>query len=381
MKRAELATIGAAAPVPYVPGEAALKYIEASLRPETSKMYLREFKAFAKWCAARGTSSLPADPHVIADYLVDDKIDEESKTRGVGLRPRASIERIRAAISAIHAGHASYLVRSKQVDVEPTNPARDQIVARALKGLYRTATDEYQTARKKNPKVEPPAPKARPPQPRRPITRAELGRLLQVCSKDIVGSRDRAVFAVCWYSGLRRGELVALNRSDLEFTDEVLIISLPRSKTNQTGKAEYVTIARLDAPYNRDKPVARPFCPVQILEEWLDKAEIDEGAVFRNFRGSHGRSAGTTRTRLSDAGAQELMKGAALRARLPNAARLGMHSMRRGVLTELARRGVPVTDIARHGRHRNLNTTMGYVDEADRRSGGPTKVFRDRHAD
>jgi integrase len=348
----------------YVLGEASFDYIANSIRPETAQMYKREFATFARWCEARKIRSLPAPAQAIADYLI-----------GLGDRPRASIQRIRAAISAWHTAYLANVER--QTGESQVNPARDQLVTLALKGLYRRTAEEF-AKQKKSRRTRRSVPgggeetivqRARPPKSVAALPLDDLETLLRLSPSTLRGLRNQVVFAVCWYSGLRRSELVMIDRCDLEFTVEGLIIRLPFFKTDQEGEGDEVAIARQPD---------REFCPVALLETWIERAAIAEGssAVFLNFAGSHGRSADRPRRRLSASGVRELLREAGREAGIANADRLGGHSFRRGVGTDLAREGAPIQDIARHLRQRDIRTTMRYLDEANRRAGGPTKIFR-----
>jgi len=44
-------------------------FVSASKAPETVRVYSYHWRAFERWCVARGVRPLPADPHSIADYI------------------------------------------------------------------------------------------------------------------------------------------------------------------------------------------------------------------------------------------------------------------------------------------------------------------------
>jgi site-specific recombinase XerD len=52
----------------------------------------------------------------------------------------------------------------------------------------------------------------------------------------VTGLRARAVLLLSFTRAFRRSELSTLNREDLKFIEDCLIVSLVRSKTNQLGQ-------------------------------------------------------------------------------------------------------------------------------------------------
>lgn len=55
---------------------------------------------------------------------------------------------------------------------------------------------------------------------------------------NLAGRRTGALLLIGFTGAFSRSELVGLNLKHIELTDETLILSLPRSKTNQTGELE-----------------------------------------------------------------------------------------------------------------------------------------------
>jgi integrase len=89
----------------------------------------------------------------------------------------------------------------------------------------------------------------------------------------LAGLRDRALLPVGFVAALRRSELAALAVADVAEHANGLVLSLPRSKTNQTGEqAELVVLPRAGTPGR---------CPVTALQTWLAAAGITDGPVFR----------------------------------------------------------------------------------------------------
>ena len=87
---------------------------------------------------------------------------------------------------------------------------------------------------------------------------------------DVKSVRDRALLLIGFFGAFRRGELAKLDVDYLTWEPEGLIISLPRSKTDQSGQGKIKAI-----PYGEGQ-----LCAVTALKNWLDTADIEEGSVF-----------------------------------------------------------------------------------------------------
>ena len=149
-------------------------------------------------------------------------------------------------------------------------------------------------------------------------------------------------------AALRRSELAALDVADLAEHEHGLVVSIPRSKTNQTGEqAELVVLPRAGHP-------AR--CPVTALASWLDAAGITAGPVFRPvFTGNR-----AVPRPLHPESVNALVQAAVARAGL-NPAPYSAHSLRAGFVTYAHLRGASDRAIAHQTRHRSLATLGGYV--------------------
>src|SRR5690349_8427490 len=82
------------------------------------------------------------------------------------------------------------------------------------------------------------------------------------------GLRDRALLVLGFAGALRRSELVALDVEDLEETAEGLHVRIRRSKTDQEGAGDFVSI-----------PHGSRLRPVAGVRAWLEAAGITEGPI------------------------------------------------------------------------------------------------------
>jgi integrase len=96
-------------------------------------------------------------------------------------------------------------------------------------------------------------------------------RMLAQCDDSLIGRRDRALIAVGMAGAFRRSELIALTTDDIETTKEGLLITIRRSKGDQEGAGQVVSL-----------PHGHHIRPVEALDQWLDSAGITSGLLFRS---------------------------------------------------------------------------------------------------
>jgi hypothetical protein len=118
-----------------------------------------------------------------------------------------------------------------------------------------------------------------------------------------------------------------MDKVEIRFVPEGMIVTLRRSKTNQEGAIEDIGIAR-----GRWAET----CPVRALEAWLNAAHITQGPIFRPL-GKHGNVRGH---RLTDHAVGLIIKRAAERAGL-DPAQFSGHSLRAGLVTSAYAADVP----------------------------------------
>lgn len=94
--------------------------------------------------------------------------------------------------------------------------------------------------------------------------------MLAALPANLQGIRDRALLVV----GFRRSELTALNLDDVTETEDGLVLSLRRSKTDQEGQGSKVALPWGSHPET---------CPVRSYRTWKAAAGLTAGAVFRGI--------------------------------------------------------------------------------------------------
>ncbi len=166
----------------------------------------------------------------------------------------------------------------------------------------------------------------------------------------VKGKRDRALLLLGFCAALRRSELAGVKVEDLEFTAQGIILTLPRSKTDQTGQGRKIGI-----PKGRGR-----ICPVMAVNEWIVQLGADEGFLFRAV--SKGRRIGDEK--LSDRAVADIIKHYAAQAGL-NPERYSGHSLRSGLATSAAQHGISSWKIRQQTGHKSDTMLARYIRDGD----------------
>src|SRR5713101_6237524 len=233
----DLTTVPASAVALGADLTAALDLAKAEKAPSTRKACKTDFRMFREWCDGRGVSALPAAPETVASYLAAHAATSKPSTLG-------------RRVAAIRYSH-------KLASLEPPTDAEG--VKATMRGIRRT----FGTARTK----------------KAPAIAAKMQSMVALAPDSLTGLRDRALLLVGFAGAFRRSELVALDVADIQFTDDGLVVTLRRSKTDQEGEGRKVGIPHGSKPQT---------CPVRALRAWLEAAGISEGPLFRSVN-RHGK--------------------------------------------------------------------------------------------
>src|SRR5262249_19124442 len=112
-----------------------------------------------------------------------------------------------------------------------------------------------------------------------PILVENLRRMVAHVPDGVLGMRNLALLIVGFSGALRRSELVGLDRADIQTTEDGLVVTIRRSKTDQEGQGR-----KIGLPYGS----RRQTCPVRSLQAWLEISGIKEGPIFRPIN-RHGK--------------------------------------------------------------------------------------------
>lgn len=142
--------------------------------------------------------------------------------------------------------------------------------------------------------------------------------------------RDLALLEVLYCTAGRIGEIMALNRTDINFSGMDVIIY------GEKGKMERRVYLTEEAAYH--------------LKLYLDSRTDTNPALFVTLKAPH--------ERLSKSGVQAMLRKLGKR--------LGIHAhphkFRRSLLTDAGARGIPLQEIQKYAGHKKPDTTMLYVD-------------------
>jgi integrase len=269
-------------------------YATAAASGNTLKAYTKDWAHFARWCRMRGAEPLPPSPELVGLYIAD-------LATAQGGRPALSVASIERRLSGLV---WSYAQRGQPLD------RKDRHIATVLAGIRRKH--------------------ARPPVQKEAILADDIRAMVATLPRDLRGLRDRAILLIGFAGGLRRSEIVSLDRHKddtldsggwIDILDGGALITL----RGKTGWRE-VEIGRGSSEQT---------CPVHALEQWLHFARIDFGPVFTGVTRDGKRARDT---RLNDKHIARLIKtcvlAAGLRADLPDAERVKLysgHSLRAGL--------------------------------------------------
>lgn len=203
------------------------------------------------------------------------------------------------------------------------------------------------------------------------VTGDILAQLLATCRNEtLVDLRDRAVLLLGFASGgRRRSEIAGLRIEDLIDEDPVpsdpknpdspllpcLTIHLGRTKTTTIeDEASVVLIGR----------------PVTALKQWISKAAIASGPIFRKID----QWGNIDRRALTPQSVNLILKTRVAQAGLDPAA-FSAHGLRSGFLTEAANRGIPLLEAMAQSQHKSVSQASSYYNNSERKMGRAARLI------
>ena len=301
------------------PLDACATRARGALSANTERAMRSDLAIYAAWCDERELPALPASAETIAAF-----VDAMAKVRAP-----ATVRRYVASIAAAH--RALGLART----------ARAEPVRRALQRMHRR--------------------KGRRQDQAKGLTGALRQRLLEATGEGLIDARNRALLAVAYDTLLRRGELVALQVSDIvEEVDGAATVLVRRSKADPEGRGATVYLAR-DS--------------VALLREWLGRSGVARGRLFRSLaRGAVGEG-------LDASQVPRIFKAMAERAGLPVEVVQGIsgHSTRVGAAQDMVAGGIGMAAILHAGRWKTPAMVNRYGEGLLARRSGAAQLARLQH--
>ena len=284
----------------------------------TERARRADLSDFVEWCIAQGREALPATPETVKNYI------GHLDTLG---RAISTIERRLQSITHMHKA-------AKTPDI----PTKSDAVRLTLRRIKRRLADAGQKRGRGQ---------------AAPLTFDLVGLLIKACDDDaarvihhpdrrgyISALRDKAMIALAYSTLMRRGELVALNMSDIDLARGVLTIR--KSKTDQDGAGAQAGIEEVTQ---------------QHLIRYLHRAGHSDGPVFRSNNG----------TRLDGRDVARIIQRRAKQAGLSpdQVAALSAHSTRVGAAVDAASAGRSLVQVQRDGRWKSANMVARYTEAVD----------------
>ncbi|TVP68867.1 MAG: integrase, partial [Rhodobacteraceae bacterium] len=160
--------------------DTARDYASAAASDNTLKAYAKDWAHFARWCRMRGADPLPPSPELVGLYIADLAAPQG---HGPTKPPALSVASIERRLSGLGWGYAQ---RGLRLD------RKDRHIASVLAGIRRKH--------------------ARPPMQKEAILADDIRAMVATLPHDLRGLRDRAILLIGFAGGLRRSEIVSLDR-------------------------------------------------------------------------------------------------------------------------------------------------------------------------
>jgi integrase len=214
------------------------------------------------------------------------------------------------------------------------------------------------------------SPRPRRRKSKRAVTRDVLDRLVATCATDrLADTRDLAVLLLAFASGGRRRSEVARLRVE-QLSDEP---GVPLDPTDPKSPALPCVSIQLGRTKTGDADnEGRVFLvgpPVEALREWLERADIRKGPIFRAID----RWEAIEERALTPQSINLVVKRRCLMAGL-DPKDFAAHGLRSGYLTEAARQGVALPEAMQQSQHRSVQQAASYYNEAERAQGRAARL-------
>ena len=298
-----------------VPEREAQARLRRNLMPATTvRTYTSSWRTFARWCAGKGWSALPATAATLAAYVAF----RESEGR--------SYNTVATDLAAVHKAHEMKRIPSARYDIDVKN---------ALRSLGRSQADQ-------------------PKRKKAALTVDLVAKLVEALPETTIGIRDRAIVLVGLASALRRSNLASLAVEDVTPNEKGLLLLVKRSKTDQLGKGKYIQL---------HSQRAESLCPVRALRRWLLLSGVNNGKVFRQVSAT-----GVVSSKgLTGQSIRLVVLRACERAGLEEG-QFSAHSLRAGFITSATENGKTLESIMETTGHRDINVARGYIRHIEARA-------------
>ena len=270
----------------------------AVLADRTLRNYISDWRLYSNWCVRSGREPLPSTAETITLYVASSLGDHKVKT-------------VRRYLSAILHHHRLH-------GFTPPDLRKSQAI---LTGTQRLRGEQ--------------------PVQKHAISVHQLREMIgRIDRPEPYCTRDRAVLLFGFATALRRINIVSMRLEHIRFTEQGMLVRVPREKQDQTGIGRDIGV-----PPASNAEV----CAVRAVEDWLRIRGRTPGYLFDGLW--HGQSRPEQRMHHNTVG--NIVKRAAESIGLDPAHYAG-HSLRAGFATAALESGASEILTARHTGHRSL---------------------------
>jgi site-specific recombinase XerD len=285
------------------------------LSASTVRAYKVDGEAFGAWARSQGHTGLPfpASPEMVAEFL------EAQSEAGLSV---ATVRRRAATLAKLH-----------RIASLP-NPCAHELVRLTLKGIAKTrGTDQRQAAA---------------------LTQRDADKIRARMGDRLKDARDVALMLVGRDLLSRSSELIALEVEHITPTTDGALVQVRRKKTHTETHTYFIGSEA-----------------AQAVAEWLKRANISRGIVFRsvNKGGSVSDRALSTR----DIG--RVLKAVAITGRLEHRAGISGHSLRVGMCQDLVAGDIDVASVMQAGGWQSARMVARYSAKIAARRGAVAKFY------
>lgn len=274
-----------------------------ALSQNTRRSYASDLTCFTAWGAL-----IPADDTTVARYL-----SEKAST--------LTIATLRRRLASVSKHHTEYGF---------ADPVKSEVVKSTMRGIARMH--------------------GKPQQRVAPLLKDDIVLICSRLGSEPRSARDKALLLLGFCAALRRSELVAAAIEHLAFNNQGIVLTIPRSKTDQYGEGRKVGI-----PYGRGR-----ICPVMAVSDWIVHLSANSGPLFRSIT----KGGVVSAEPLSDRSVASILKGhASLLGIDPNT--ISGHSLRAGLATSAAQNGISSLKIRAQTGHQSDAMLMRYIRDGD----------------
>lgn len=206
---------------------------------------------------------------------------------------------------------------------------------------------------------------------KRSVTRDILDRLIATCRSDrLADTRDLAILLVAFASGgRRRSEIARLRLEQLSIEADVPLDPDDPNSPRLSCIAIALGRTKIGQADDEDARVLLIGPPVLALREWIERADIKKGAVFRAID----RWEAINDRMLTPQAINLILKRRCAMARL-DPIDFSAHGLRSGYLTEASRNGVALPAAMRQSQHRSVQQAARYYNDADQALGKAARL-------